>query len=633
MEIETIIEMLFWMVAIYLLPGWAFLSFTRFWQKFSPLQRWILAIAISIAFFPLLFYFSRELLPELHIGRNKLMLMFLLLLGLIIYFQRKDWRKQFAFSGLEWLGIGIFAGTILIRFSLAYRFPVPAWSDSLHHTLITQLTALHGQLPYTLDPYEPSQLNMYHLGLYSLTGSLQILSGMPAHSALLWTAQLLNGLCGIGIYFLLDRMVGRKAAIIGALVVGFYSFQPNWYFNWGRFTQLSSQTILLIAWGVTWETVRSWRENTSEDSTLTKWAWVITSSLLNASIFLLHFRVAGYYLPLLLITIIYEGVRSIKVHSFSRMLVNTLLIGLFSLILITPAVVPAVFEYVQRSQSSVATQSDASEDPDPTNEYYGYTLESVYAIGAKKWMIWLSAAALVVSLFTYPRMSIILILWSGLLWLEGNAYRLGIPLLSFTNYTAIMIFYYIPIGLILGMAGEAILKLPWLKGKSTQIALLGSLVLIAIFAGRQRANDIEPFRFFVTGADLEAMNWIRANTEEDALFAINTFMWLGNSPHGTDGGYWIPYFTDRKTTTGTMMYTLGSADYVKMIRNLSTLTFEATTDPGAVAKLARNGVDYIYIGPMGSFTGQGLNPDSIAASSAAQLVYSKNGVDIFKVNP
>src|SRR3990172_3892808 len=168
----TVIELatiLLWLFAIFFIPGWAFISVFRIGDNWPSLHRWIFAIALSIAFFPILFYFSRLLLPDLHIGRNKLVLMFLVFIGLIFSGQWKRWKNQFAFNQLELIALVVFIVTIFVRFSLAYRYPFPAWSDSLHHTLITQLTALNGQLPYSLAPYEPSVLNMYHLGLYSLT--------------------------------------------------------------------------------------------------------------------------------------------------------------------------------------------------------------------------------------------------------------------------------------------------------------------------------------------------------------------------------------------------------------------------------------------------------------------------------
>src|SRR5262249_49772041 len=112
----------------------------------------------------------------------------------------------------------------------------------------TALTARDGRLPTTMEPYFPIPLARYHLGLYALTATVQTLCGVPPHTALLWTAQVLSGLCGLGVYLVLDRSVGRVPAVIGAVCVGLISHQPAFYVNWGRFTQLAAQTILLPAW-------------------------------------------------------------------------------------------------------------------------------------------------------------------------------------------------------------------------------------------------------------------------------------------------------------------------------------------------------------------------------------------------
>jgi len=49
------------------------------------------------------------------------------------------------------------------------------------------------------------------------------LAGITAPQALLWFSQFLNGLCGLGIFLLLDRKVTRDAGIVGMLSVGLFS--------------------------------------------------------------------------------------------------------------------------------------------------------------------------------------------------------------------------------------------------------------------------------------------------------------------------------------------------------------------------------------------------------------------------
>jgi hypothetical protein len=222
------------------------------------LQRWCLAVCISIAFYPVFFYWSRILFPSLRLGPHKIQFILVLWGITIIWRLRSYWREQIDFDRWEVLGLFVMAATLFTRYWILRDHPYPAWTDSLHHTLITQLTATGGKLPNDLQPFSPVPLGMYHLGLYSISGLVQMLANVPAHTALLLTAQTLNGLCPVGVYLLLDRKINRQGAVIGTLIVGLVSFQPAWYVNWGRFTQLASQTILLAAVLITWENIRNY---------------------------------------------------------------------------------------------------------------------------------------------------------------------------------------------------------------------------------------------------------------------------------------------------------------------------------------------------------------------------------------
>jgi len=156
-----------------LIPGWVILAITGNWRRWDTLQRWCIAIGLSIALYPVVFYAVRSL-PDFRIGVNKVWVG-LITGGLIILWKmRYEWRQQFSFEPLEWMAIFIFLATLFARFWMAHLYPYPAWSDSLHHTLLTQMVVDEGRLPWTLEPYEPARLDMYHLGLYSLSGTLQL---------------------------------------------------------------------------------------------------------------------------------------------------------------------------------------------------------------------------------------------------------------------------------------------------------------------------------------------------------------------------------------------------------------------------------------------------------------------------
>ena len=343
----TIKMLEFFMIGLLLLltPGFAFLCITRIWRDWPALQRWITAIGISLAFYPVLFYLTREIIPDLHLGPRKLWAMLILFTSITLVYFWKERKTLFRLEPLEWVAVGIIILTLVTRFWAIADRPYPAWSDALHHVLITQLTAQNGQLPYSLEPYAPTPLEMYHLGLYSLTGSVEILTGLPAHTSFLWVSQLLNGLCGLGVYLFLDRKVGRKGALIGLVAIGLWSFQPAWYVNWSRTTSLAANTILCITAVITWEVLEGLVHPQKSKPILTQIGWIISCCVLNAGLFLFHFRVAGYYLPLLIIICTLLFLESMKSHGIKRLLCAMAIIAIGATLLILPAFVRALPAY------------------------------------------------------------------------------------------------------------------------------------------------------------------------------------------------------------------------------------------------------------------------------------------------
>jgi hypothetical protein len=214
----------------------------------------------------------------------------------------------------------------------------------------------------------------------------------------------------------------------------------------------------------------------------------------------------------------------------------------------------------------------------------------------------------------------------------GNAYLLNIPVLNLSNLSGITIMFYLPVALIIGAALNDMIEL--IKGdhKNHVIRLVTGIVLSAGFvASYYRANEIEPYRYFVTPSDVAAMEWIKTNTPTDAIFSINTYFWLPGIPHGTDGGYWIPYFTGRQTTAGCMISSLANPVQVRNVLEMSHLSEQLTKGNIDVKGLHAHGIQYIYIGARGNFSGPGLDAKELSQQKELEAVYDQQGVQIFKV--
>jgi hypothetical protein len=604
-----LIRLLAVLTGISLLPGCALLSLAGGWHQWKGLQRWIVATGVSIAFYPVLFYLLRSLLPSLTLGPYQMAGLLIGFAILISWRLRRHWRQWFSLDRSEWIAVAIFGMTLFTRFWIIRDHPYPAWSDSLHHSLLTELTSVLGQLPTSLEPYFPVPLDQYHLGLYSMTATVAWLAKLPAHSALLWTA------------------VG---AIIGAAVVGLLCHQPAFYVNWGRFPQVASQAIMLIAWVVTWDTIALFTQDWQGHQTRYG-IQILMAAVLNAAVFLLHFRVAAFYIPLLVVSVVWEVAKAHQGRKGGRVLAGIVAVGIASLVGILPAFWHAISVYAARTAESGAAAAQVSET---ARLYYEFSWDSVPVLAIRPWLLVLVGLSIAVGLARRDKFVLACLLWVAALYLLGNAYRLGIPALNITNMGAILIMLYLPAGLIIGAAAEDVLALVGASQRDKAAQLLVVLVLAVSFvASHARVADIEPFRYFVTPQDVAAMKWIQENTPPDALFAVNTFFWLPWAPHGTDGGYWIPYFTGRQTTAGVMLDTLAEEDDRTNLVKLSRKVEELEVDNEPIGALAQMGVDYIYIGQTGDFSGPGLDGARLAQSAGARIVYQDADVFILELTP
>lgn len=612
-------------ILVFIIPGWAFLAISRLWKNYSAFQRWLIAVSLSIAFYPILFYLTRFILPDFQIGIRKLGLLLLILIILIIRFLKSDFKKQFRFQKSEWLAIIILLFSFSVRYYLANEFPFPAWSDSLHHTILTNLVATSGRLPTNLEPFAPISLDSYHLGLYSLTGVVELFSKVPAHVALQWTMQTLSALSGIGIYLVLDRKIGRKAAITGLLVASLLSFQPNWYFNWGRDTQLASQVILLSAWLFTWESFDLAVSSQKKQGLI---SMVLASSALNAGVFLLHFRVAAFYFPLILLTF---GLCLWQTHtsrkSQTAILRNTFFIGLFSLIFILPAILPLTSQY---NQPNLPVLADLTRNF--SNEYYAFSFHGFLSIGLRLPLLILTIMFSIFAFIHDRKWTLTVFSWIVILIGIANIYRLGIPFLNFTNAGAIYIMFYIPASLLIGSGVEYLYRTSTLKTQWKNIISTVLVLVVSSIYFNQRIHDIEPYRWFITDSDLSGMDWINQNTSPEAVFGINTYFWLEEAPHGTDGGYWIPYFTNRKTTSGFMLNNLGTYEYRKEIIYRSLAMEAIAQDSNNALELCEQGIDYIFIGEKGDFSGDGLDKTRLIENPLLEIVFENGATSIIQIN-
>jgi hypothetical protein len=174
----------------------------------------------------------------------------------------------------------------------------------------------------------------------------------------------------------------------------------------------------------------------------------------------------------------------------------------------------------------------------------------------------------------------------------------------------VLIMLYLPISLAVGVMAQAIVS--WVSKPVRFIAEIGVLVLVlagGVWGATQRVKMVEPWRQLMTVDDEKAMLWINENTPEDAVFAVNLEPWIPNLTIGTDGGYWIPYYTGRKTTAGIMLSGFGEDLGLRKDRAEATLALYDETP--LAAYLCKLGVRYVYLAGKPAYSAQSFKSDEL----------------------
>jgi hypothetical protein len=636
MTFPTAVYLLFILAVLFFLPGSALLVLSGTWRRWPGLQGYLAAVGLSAAFYPVFFYAVRFLAPQAVLGPAVLGGLLLLMATVTGWGLWRHAAFSWRLERLEWVAIAVLLLTFLSRFWFVTVYSFPAWSDSLHHTLLTQLTAESGRLPFTLEPYFPNNLRMYHLGLYAISGTAASLTSVPAHVALLWTAQFFNALCGIGIYLVLDRYVSRPGAIVGLAIAGLFSAHPALWVNWGRFTQLSAQFMLPLAWifllDLFPQLPRQMPGQFTAASGFRAAFWLVFfAALTAAAVFLFHFRVAAFYLLLVGVTIVYLLWLARSWSERGVIFKRVGAVAVLALLIILPVLWEAGSNYLA-ARLNVATAPSPAQQAQMRQNYYEFPLSSIPHLAAPVWLLLLAGIGALAGLWRRNWLIGSNLAWILLLIILGNLYLLNIPVLNVTNFGAILIMAYLPLSLIVGAAvGTLVAPLPLQLRRWAVAVGLTALLLASLPAVRTRATAVEEFRHFVTPADLQALTWIQDNVPPGATFAINTYFWLPNFAHGTDAGYWLPYFTGHDIVTSSMIYDGSSPEYRRQVLARSQAADQLKTDLTALDELYQLGVRYVYIGARGNFADAGLQLPLLRQSDQVVVLYEADGAAVLEI--
>lgn len=536
------------------------------------------------------------------------------------------------------------------------------WGDSYHHTTIAQLLVDHGGLFNSWEPYAPLETFTYHFGFHSNVALFHWLTGMPIVESVIVVGQILNALAPLMLYPLVHRLGGSQwAGVIAVLVGSLLSPMPARYVNWGRYTQLTGMLVLPVAATFTVDTT------SSED-----WSWrrLALAGIAIAGLFLSHYLVAFLFVPLALAHLAWQSLGAVQqrnrvlssekdlplrnqkgspdhaayqTNRKTRLLPSAAAapwlragtVGLVAGVLLTPWLLNLWHGRLPRLLAGrFGTGAQAT--------YFRTTYNVVGEIFSYV-PAWFIAAALVGAGWGWWRrrpLPVIVTSWTALLVLLANPYVLGLPGTGVVHNFMLLLSLYAPLSILAGAGAAA--AIGWLTARARQLGdaqtsevlFAGLILVVALVGAHYRLTDLDRRFQLVTAADMDAMAWIRAHTPADAKFLVNSFTAFGgHTIVGDDAGWWIPYFTGRRTTIPPATYgmeTPRDPTYPAQVEALyRAITAQPLDTPAAIELLGANEVTHIYIGAVG---GELLDPSLLLESPYYRLIYDRNGAMIFEVS-
>lgn len=626
--------LIFLAAVLLLLPGAAWLAWSGRPQA-DPAGLLADAAALSMALAAvggMVSFFS-----GVRLSPGGLLLLFLIAGGALLLAVRRR-RPAIRGGAGSYLPLLVFAGIILFRFLQAAELVLPAWVDSLHHTLLVRLILEQGTVPQSFEPYMPVTL-YYHFGLHASASLFAALAGLSAENSLLVFGQLVNALVALGIYRLgMSLWNDWRRATLGMALVGFIFQMPAYYLTWGRYTLLAGVFLLTAAMALAVELVHpeagDWAPDADQRwSHRLPWLRIGALALLTGGVILTHYfaavLLAAFFAILLLQSWLAAGTAPRGGERRSTWaLLAAAAIGL-------AVTLPWLWHVIRHAAAFLSVQVVApgdSLDQVYFSDYLGYL---GFLLGPRRSHLLhlLGLVALVVLVWRdltgdrRARQARPLGLWTWALLILSIPW--GIHLVPFRPDHGVIL-AFLPASLLIADLLVRPLEirfrpvLRWLA----RFSFLILFILLLAWGLRETREIINPVTVLAGQGDRAAIEWIRDNTTPQAVFLTNIVAWQAGSFRGVDGGWWILPLTGRRTLLPPALYVQGERSWVLSLNEQAGDAAQLTgCSPEFWQLVEEAGITHIYLGTVpGSVT-----PESLADCSDLVLVYDRLGVQIYRV--
>jgi hypothetical protein len=408
---------------------------------------------------------------------------------------------------------------------------------------------------------------------------------------------------------------------------------PAFYVNWGRYTQLAGQTVLLAVC-VVWMALldKAIRRPFALKAVV---RLLLLTVLLTTGLALTHYRVALFaacfvlaYAAYLLIT------QTGRLRTFITLGGTGLIASIVTLGMLTPWLLN-----LRTGKLLLIGNKFATEDIGSTQTNSLPPLSDIFTFYGGPYVMILALLGLILLLWQHQWRALVLVVWSGLVWLITNPYLIGLPGAGVITNFAVLIAGYLVFAPLAGAAISSLLALTThrLPGMHTLTYAQFLLIPVLLIWRLPYAQEIiAPEYQLFTPADAEAMTWIRQEVAPDAKFFVNSFTaYSGTLYAGSDGGWWLPFMTGRTSNLPPITYGsevgLEPGYYADVNATNAAVQQHALDSPEAAAILRAEGYRYLYDGPAASPPGEYIDPTVLAQSPLYDLVYDSDGVTIWRV--
>ena len=525
-----------------------------------------------------------------------------------------------AIAGLIRRGKGAFNKTWLfallgLAVALVWRFwqardlVFPNWVDSQHHVLIIRKMIEFGGLPSTLEPYLPGPF-YYHFGFHAVGALFSVLSGLDPATSVLMLGQAISACVGLAVYAL-AKQLGKdwRIGLLAAVFVTFVTKMPGYYLSWGRYTLLMGAMIMPVAMA---EAIRAWDNHDH-------WWQLAGLSLLTAGTLLSHYFTAFLFVLFLALLGIQWLVETIRSKSANWKPIASVAIATFTGLILASRWYYRIFVYSSAASRPVFQVMEA----ETLKTAWDYLL---YLVGPTSGYILIGLGLIGLLWSVFKTEKVHFQLWAILVMFF--ALPTGFRLMNFRNdYFALVAF--IPIA-ITSAFGIVLLFGRFIKRKnlaSFLIMLIGAA--LSVGGAWQNARAVNPETILATRSDLEALEWIKTHTPEDARFFVNTTNWGFDVYRGVDGGGWILPITGRWSLAPTIFYPMvADRDFVRSVTELG-MRASTITDCGDDFWLLVNdaSLDYLYIKEGVG----GLQPDDLISCDGVDQLINIEDVHIYLI--